>query len=189
MAHFDEGDPIKFDPKPERPSSKTTSGSREQSRPLPANLETRRKRRESSHHRETGDKKLDTQVSEETAPMDSGAAKCQPLKTGAKRKLNVRDEEEEMGRIDDQEMFHFKSKTADLRTSESAGAKSTIIRTSKQTKERANQAAVVSVQARKNKTAEDPTATTTTNRKALGPSKLILVVLVMDCDLTSPQRV
>ena len=189
MAHFDEGDPIKFDHKPERPSSKTTSVLREQSRPLPANLETRRKRRESSHHRETGDKKLDTQASDETAQMDSGAVKGQPLKTGAKRKLNVRDEGEEMGRSNDQEMFHFKSKTADLRTSESAGAKSTIIRTSKQTKERTNQAAVVSVQARQNKAAEDPTATTTTNRKALGPSKLIPVVLVLDCDLTSPQRV
>ena len=189
MAHFDEGDPIKFDPKPERPSSKTTSGSREQSRPLPANLETRKKRRESSHHRDTGDKRLDMQASEETAPKDSGAVKGQPLKTGAKRKLNVRDEEEEMGRSDDQEMFHFRSKTADLRTSESIAAKSTIIRTSKQTKERAHQAAVVSAQARKDKATEVPTTTTINNRKALGPSKSIPVVLVLDCDLTSLQRV
>ena len=164
MAHFDEGDPIKFDPKPERPSSKTTSGAREQSRPLPANLETRKKRRESSHHRDTGDKKSDTQASEATAPIDSGAAKGQPLKTGAKRKLNVRDEEEEMGRSNDQEMFQFKSKTADLRMSESASTKSTTIRTSKQPKERTNQAAIVSAQARKVKTAEVSTSSRRPNR-------------------------
>ena len=189
MAHFDAGDPIKFDPKPERPSSKSTSGSREQSRPLPANLETRKKRRESSHHRDTGDKKLNMQDSEETAPRDPGAVKGQPLKTGAKRKLNVRDEEEQMGRSDDQEMFHFKSKTADLQTSESAATKATINRNSKQTKERLNQAAVVSAQARKDKATEAPTTTITTNRKALGPSKSIPVILVLGCDLTSLQRV
>ncbi len=191
MAHFDEGDPIKFDPKSERSSSKTTSGSREHSRPLPANLETRKKRRESSHHRDTGDKKFNMQDSEETAPRDPGAVKGQPLKTGAKRKLNVRDEEEQMGRSDDQEMFHFKSKTADLRTSVSTAAKSTVTRTSKQTKERVNQAAVVSAQTRKDKATEAPTTTTTTmiNRKPLGPSKSIPVVLVLGCDLTSLQRV
>lgn len=189
MAHFDEGDPIKFDPKPERPSSKTTSGSREQSRPLPANLETRKKRRESSHHRDTGDKKFNMQDSEETVPRDSGTVKGQPLKSGAKRKLNVRDEEEQMGRSDDQEMFHFKSKTADLRTSESAASKSTMTRTNKQTKERLNQATVVSAQARKDRATEVPTTTTITNRKALGPSKSISIVLVLGCDLTIPQRV
>ena len=177
VAHFDEGDPIKFDPKPERSSSKTTSGSQEQSRPLPANLETRKKRRESSHHRDTGDKKLNMQASEETAPRDSGAVKGQPLKTGAKRKLNVRDEEEEVARSDGQEMFQFKSKNADLGTSESAAAKSTMNRISKQTKEKANQAAAVSAQVRKDKATEVPTTTTITNRKALGPSKSIPVVL------------
>ena len=171
MAHFDEGDPIKFDLKPERPSTKTTSGLREQSRPLPANLETRKKRRESSHHRDTGDKRLNMQDSEETAPRDPGAVKGQPLKTSAKRKLDVRDEEEQMGRSDDQEMFHFRSKTADLRTSESAAAKPTITRTSKHSKERVNQAAIASTQARKDKATEAPTTTSITNRKALGPSE------------------
>ena len=129
------------------------------------------------------------QGSEETAPRDSGAIKSQPLKTGAKRKLNVRDEEEEMVRPDDQEMFHFKSKTADLRTSESAAAKPSMIRTSKQTKERTSQAAVVSAQARKDKATEVPVTTTMTNRKALGPSKSIPAVLVLGYDLTSLQRV
>ena len=171
VAHFDEGDPIKFDPKPERPSTKTTAASREQSRPLPANLETRKKRRESSHHRDTGDKRLNIQDSEETAPRDPGAVKGQPLKTSAKRKLDVRDEEEQMDRSDDQEMFHFRSKTADSRTSESAAAKPTIIRASKHSKERVNQAAIASTQARKDKATEAPTTTSITNRKALGPSK------------------
>ena len=170
VAHFDEGDPIKFDPKPERPSTKTTAASREQSRPLPANLETRKKRRESSHQRDTGDKRLNIQDSEETAPRDSGAVKGQPLKTSAKRKLDMRDEEE-TGRSDDQEMFHFRSKTADSRTSESAAAKPTIIRASKHSKERVNQAAIASTQARKDKATEAPTTTSISNRKALGPSK------------------
>lgn len=170
VAHFDEGDPIKFDPKPERTSTKTTSGLREQSRPLPANLETRKKRRESSHHRDTGDKRLNMQDSEETTSRDSGAVKGQPLETSAKRKLDVRDEEEQMSRSD-QEMFHFRSKTADLRTSESTAAKSTTTRTSKHSKERVNQAAVPSTQARKDKATEAPTTTSITNRKALGPSK------------------
>ena len=129
------------------------------------------------------------QDSEETVPRDSGTVKGQPLKSGAKRKLNVCDEEEQMGRSDDQEMFHFKSKTADLRTSESAASKSTMTRTNKQTKERVNQAAVVSAQARKDRATEVPTTTTITNRKALGPSKSISIVLVLGCDLTIPQRV
>ena len=111
------------------------------------------------------------QDSEETAPRDPGAVKGQPLKTSAKRKLDVRDEEEQMGRSDDQEMFHFRSKTADLRTSESAAAKPTITRTSKYSKERVNQAAIASTQARKDKATEAPTTTSITSRKALGPSE------------------
>ena len=171
VAHFDEGDPIKFDPKPEKPSTKTKSESREQSRALPANLETRKKRRESSHHQDTGDKRLNIQDSEDTASRDPGAVKGQPLKTSAKRKLDVRDEEEQMGKSDDQEMFHFRSKTAESRTSESAAAKPTMIRASKHSKERVNQAAITSTQTRKDKATEAPTTTSITNRKALGPSK------------------
>ena len=171
LAHFDEGDPIKFDPKPENLSTKTKSESREQSRALPANLETRKKRRESSHHRDTGDKRLNIQDSEHTAAGDTGAVKGQPLKTSAKRKLDVRDEEELMGKPDDKEMFHFRSRTADSRTSESAAAKPTMVRASKHSKERVNQAAIASMQTRKDKAAEAPTTTSITNRKALGPSK------------------
>ena len=111
------------------------------------------------------------QDSEETLPRDPGAVKGQPLNTSAKRKLDVCDEEEQTGRSDDQEMFQFRSKTADLRTSESASAKSTITRTSKHSKERVNQAAIANTQARKDKATEAPTSTSMTNRKALGPSK------------------
>ena len=60
-----------------------------------ANLETRRKRRESSHHPEVGQSRSCSETqSQYTLAADASIAIAKPLKSGAKRKLNVRDDDE-----------------------------------------------------------------------------------------------
>ena len=192
VAHFDEGDPIKFDPKPERSISRTSSESTEGSQPtLPANLETRKKRRESSHHRDIGEQKSTAKSSQEATSRDPDVATGQPLKSGAKRKLNVRDEEDQPVRSDDQEKetFQFNRKIADSRMNESTAAKPNISRTSKPARDKVSQVATGGSQVRKDRAAETPAIATTNNRKALGPSKSNPIVVDHEYHLTSLQKV
>ena len=174
IAHFDEGDPIKYDPKTEKDASRGPSEPIEDSHvKLPANLETRKRRRESSHHREIEDQKTSAKANQEATSKDLGTNVGQPLKSGAKRKLNMRDEEDQAVRSDDQEkdMFQFNRKTGDARGSDTTTAKPIIGRTSKHAKDQVNQSTAGSVQTRKDKVTEVPAVTTATNRKALIPSK------------------
>ena len=190
VAHFDEGDPIKFDLKLENSPSNGAYELRDGPRSIPANLETRKKRRESSHHQDMGDKKLNVKESQESAPKDSDAGIAQPLKTGAKRKLNMRDDEEPAGKPDDQdkEMFQFKGKSADLRTGEAVEAKLSTSRTSKPARERVNQTGAASTQVRRVKATEATDTAPSVNRRALGPSNFSPVLLWMKRDLTNLQR-
>ena len=187
VAHFDEGDPIKFDSKSERSISRALSESTEGLQPtLPANLETRKKRRESSHHRDIGEQKSTAKSSQEATSRDSGVATGQPLKSGAKRKLNVRDEEDQPVRSDNQEKetFQFSRRIADSRTNESTAAKPNISRISKPARDKANQVATGGPQVRKDRATETPAIATTNNRKALGPSKSTPIVADHEYHLT-----
>ncbi|MCJ1243490.1 hypothetical protein MMC30_000687 [Trapelia coarctata] len=91
IAHFDDGDPIKYDAnqptKQDETTENLTSGF--------ANLETRKKRRESSFGKEPGHSLSSTSLStnKEEGSIQTGALSAQPLKLGAKRKLSVRDDE------------------------------------------------------------------------------------------------
>ena len=91
IAHFDDGDPIKYDPnqqtKQEKNKGDISSGF--------ANLETRKKRRESSFGREPGNSlsSANLSTSREEGPTQTGTLSVQPLKLGAKRKLSVRDDD------------------------------------------------------------------------------------------------
>lgn len=96
MATFDEGDPIKYDNSAPPAEAQTELPDCENMRlPFAANLETRRKRRESSHHPEVGQL---SSSSESRPPQTVGGhipvRGVQPLKAGAKRKFNVRDDDE-----------------------------------------------------------------------------------------------
>ena len=98
VAHFECDDPIKFEPRGTQAIRSESADIQEDSTFLPANLETRRKRRESNTRFDS--KKLHvfgssspekaTHSPAATIALDSQNAKP-TLKAGAKRKLSVRD--------------------------------------------------------------------------------------------------
>ncbi len=158
VAHFEEGDPIKFGNNQGLSSKKTggevTDGNNP---PLPANLETRRKRRESSHHLETS----------RPVTVDTLSITGQPLKSGAKRKLNARDDEDPVEKISEKDDFRFNRRSAGSTTSENsleADKGHSII-------QKVSQDIATVREMSRDKSKAAPLPTTTTARKALGPSK------------------
>ena len=124
MAHFEEGDPIKFDAsrKVEEPA---LDAAEETPQPLSANLETRRKRRESSHSGDLGrsHKTESTAVQRGNGLLTSSSAgSSQSLKSGAKRKLSVRDdgEQADASKSIEKEEFRFHRRNAPLTAPENA---------------------------------------------------------------------
>jgi len=91
IAHFDDGDPIKYDPNQQAKQDESTANLSSGF----ANLETRRKRRESSFGKEPASSLSSTSLStsREEGLAQTGPLSAQPLKLGAKRKLSVRDDE------------------------------------------------------------------------------------------------
>lgn len=91
IAHFDDGDPIKYDTKPQPKQAESTGD-------IPsgfANLETRKKRRESSVGKEPGSSLSSARLptNREEGLAQTGSLSAQPLKLGAKRKLSARDDD------------------------------------------------------------------------------------------------
>ena len=88
IAHFEEEEPIKFDPDRKPPIDRTRESMGDDDLPvLPANLETRKKRRDSSLIRPfaDADSASEPQRNKDIVPGPS-------LRAGAKRKLNMLDE-------------------------------------------------------------------------------------------------
>jgi len=182
VAHFEDGDPIKFDSIHEKTRSEGSSATNQESQPtLSAKFETRKKRRESSHHIDAGDRKLDINPSQEAIQKDPGAPTSQHLKSGAKRKLHAREEEEQPRRSEDQERdaFQFNRRTSELRSSEISTTKPKSSRTSKPVNERLSQSTTANTHSRKEKSNEGLAILTTTNRKVLGPSELPHINAIM----------
>ncbi|KAI4171551.1 MAG: hypothetical protein LQ343_004143 [Gyalolechia ehrenbergii] len=101
IAHFEAGDPIKFDSiqqeSPRRAKLETAGGLNPA---LLANLETRRKRRGSSQSGEKEDtsaESINSQRSQQKE-MNDQPKPGHSLKSGAKRKLSAREDEEHLGR-------------------------------------------------------------------------------------------
>lgn len=91
MASFDEGDPIKYDHSA-LPAEGQEGLLECDNMPMPgiANLETRKRRRESSHHTEVGQSRSSSQFE----PQKSLIADIRlSLKAGAKRKVNVQEDD------------------------------------------------------------------------------------------------
>lgn len=159
IAHFDEGDPIKFDHNQIALSRKNASpNSEEEHPPLPANLETRKKRRESAHHLETS----------RSVATDTTSTTGQALKTGAKRKLNTRDDDDLAEKFQEKDAFHFNrihvaSTTVENNLEADEKGKSIIRKVSQDL-------ATVREMSR-DKSKETPMIAITTARKALGPSE------------------
>ena len=103
--------------------------------------------------------------------MATAMPTSQPLKSGAKRKLNIRDEESAVV-VDDpgKQNLHLNSRSSDPRTSEDGNTKQNtdIIITAASDKNR--QAAIPSISGSNGKDRVSATAAVT-GRRALGPSK------------------
>ncbi|CAF9910231.1 MAG: hypothetical protein ALECFALPRED_006429 [Alectoria fallacina] len=180
VAHFEEGDPIKFDPTQEQSPREGSAGNTEEAQPeLSANLETRKKRRESSHRRHVDVKNASLESTKSTAAMATDVQMSQSLKSGAKRKLNVRDDNDQPGVVDEQskQEFQFNRRSSDHRVSENGNTNPILNKVIKAACDEAPQAVISSISGREGKDgkerASEASATVIgTRRKALGPKSV-----------------
>ena len=175
IAHFEEGDPIKFDPTQNESSRKELAESTEEAQPkLSVNLETRKKRRESSHRRDVDVKNAKLDSTKSTASMTIAMATNQPLKSGAKRKLNVRDDDQPAV-VDEQgkQNYQLNHRSSDLRVSDDGNTNTIPSTVIKAAGDKISQAAVPSISGTngKVKASGASASITATGRKALGLSK------------------
>ena len=161
VAHFEEGDPIKFDHDQAKPSRKDTDTAADGVEPqLSVNLETRRKRRESSHNLEA--------TSRPVQPTGIQSTTDQPLRSGAKRKLNVRDDEDPTEKVSEKNIFRFNCKDV---ASITTGIKPDGEKIAQSIGQKVSQDLATVREMSRDRTRE--VAATTTARKALGPSKFL----------------
>ena len=111
VAVFEEGDPIKFTHVPERASTQVDSDTAAK---LSSNLETRRKRRESFHQRNPSSQSQITDLDTRELVFDGKAATVQALKPGAKRKLNMRDEDDQPRADTGKDEFRYLRKGSEM---------------------------------------------------------------------------
>lgn len=184
IAHFDEGDPIKFDStQGVNGPSMTAANSDDTSPRLSANLETRKKRRESSYRREDETKKSSRSSISAESLKKAESENPQPLKSGAKRKLNVREEEDSSAPTDvgDKDSRQLDRKIPLEQNMEAKYSSGTSGKTHRATHNRPGQNAASSTHAAKEENVEGSgmKASTTSNsnvRKVLGPSKSPVVL-------------
>ena len=172
VAHFDQGDPIKFDPTPGEvlgPAPPVVA--EEAPQKLSANLETRKRRRESSHHL-SGDK---TRVNPEPFKVTlskEAVSREQPLKSGAKRKLHVREGEGLPEPMEEKSSDGTQSKPKCLESkSEQVEGKVTVNKSAKSISNRTSPTRPLSAHLGREKPVEVPEMNTANSRKALGPSE------------------
>ncbi|KAL8702158.1 MAG: hypothetical protein Q9201_004550 [Fulgogasparrea decipioides] len=92
IAHFEAGDPIKYDSRQDEFGRKSKLETTEELNPaLLVNLETRRKRRESSQRADPALSAQSQATHQEN--LDGQSKKEHPLKSGAKRKFSAREDE------------------------------------------------------------------------------------------------
>lgn len=176
VAHFEEGDPIKFDPTQDQAPHDGSAENTEEAQPkLSANLETRKKRRESSHRRDV-DVNDNVDSTKITASMATDVPTTQPLKSGAKRKLNVRDDDDQPAVVDKlgKQDFQFNRRSSDLRMSDNKDTKPTLSRATKAASDKVSHATIpISIGKDGKERAFGASATVTaTGRKALEPKSV-----------------
>lgn len=109
IAHFEDGDPTKFDPSGDDVHSRKTHISEDDMQPaMFANLETRKRRRETTNLRETISLGMDSHDLEHSTITEPPIIIRKSLKSGAKRKLDVAaDEERGAGKDSADDGFEF----------------------------------------------------------------------------------
>ncbi len=176
IAHFEEEDPIKFDPgQLQNEPGHGFDGVHEISATLSANLETRKKRRDSTSVSEfKRASRFEPRIGQAREPSFtvSQEAPEQPLRVSAKRKLDARDVDDQPGhaRLAEGDDFTFQRNAA---TSTTSGEKHeqenlTPAESRVSTKVTQDLAAARGVKREKAKGANNVTAAS--GRKALGPS-------------------
>lgn len=177
VAHFEEGDPIKFDLTKDRsPRDESAEGTEEVRPKFSANLETRKKRRESSHRRDGDGKYGDRDSNKGIASTATGVPASQHVKSGAKRKLNVRDDDDQAAGVDEPEKQDIQSnhRIPDPRMNEHSNTNPVISGATKAAIDKAPPAAVPSIFGKdsKEKVSGASATVTATGRKALGPKSV-----------------
>ena len=177
IAHFDEGDPIKFDTTQEpSPRKESTEAPDEMQPKLLANLETRKKRRESSHGRDVGVKSTTNMNSTKyAAPTTTAMLPNQPpVKSGSKRKLIACDEDNQATMADESGKQDFQSgaRDSDLRMSDVGTTQPIVNDAARATGRKIREAAMASNGGRDGRERASRASATVTaaGRKPLGPS-------------------
>lgn len=182
VAHFEQGDPVKFEPaRGSAPPANSEDGPAQN--PLFANLETRRRRRESTNmaqtkvHGATDPQPLQPDAS---SSVDLAAPLVvQPLRSSAKRKLNTTEEENkgsseaaEKSLHDENGLMFNGSRQVKSDSNKSVPAKSTTLR--REDKLLLNHTASresTTEEATRDRKAKEVSVVLLNNRKALEPSK------------------
>ena len=175
VAHFDEGDPIKFDPTQKlSPGGGPAESVDEAQLKLSANLETRKKRRESSHRIDMDVKNANVDSHKYTASTSTTMPTSQPTKPSAKRKLHARNDDDQHN-VDEPEKrkFQVNLRGSELRMSDNGLTTSMAGEMIKSAGEKVAEAAISSNFGKngKDKASGASAMVTATGRKALGPSK------------------
>lgn len=177
VAHFDEGDPIKFDATQKLSPREGSAEITEEEQPrLSVNLETRKRRRESSHRLDMGVRNVSLDSNGYAASTATATPADQPLRSSAKRKLNVRDDDDQPVIVDDlgKQDSQLNCRGSERRVVNNGLTKSMLNETNKAAGgEKASEAGMPSTSGKdgKEKTSVAPATVTATGRKALGPSK------------------
>ena len=163
IAHFDEGDPIKFDT-----TQKISPEITEEAQPKSSvNLEARKRRRESSHQIDVGMKNANIDSHEYTASISTAMAPTQLMKPSTKRKLSARDDDDLPTMADEpgKQGSQLNRRGSELRISDNSPAESMSSEIIKAADERVAGAEIPS------KGGKGYSMVTKNGRKALGPSK------------------
>ena len=173
VAHFEQGDPIKFDTPQKESSSQADSATVGEVPPkLPANLETRKKRRESSHLRNSDITRMNSNPAK-IPPSKEAANPSQPLRSGAKRKFSVREEGGTPEPVEAREENEVQSsqKSAELGRSGPENAKPIHKSTAKSISSKTSLGSSTGMYHAKDKPLDASLISATSNRRALGPSR------------------
>ena len=172
VAHFDEGDPIKFHAT-QRLSPESTEDAQQK---LSVNLETRKRRRESSHQIDVGVKNANIDSHEYTASIATAMAPSQPMKSSTKRKFNARDDDDLPTMADERgkQGSQLNRRGSELPISDNSLTNPIPSDIIKAADEKVADAAIPSKGGKDGKDSKDgksKSTVTATGRKALGPSK------------------
>ncbi|KAI9711432.1 MAG: hypothetical protein M1812_007177 [Candelaria pacifica] len=179
IAHFEEEDPIKFDPgqKQSEPGHVGLDGVHEIPAALSANLETRKKRRDSAAIPDfKRASRFEPRVGQSREPSSAiiQEAPEQPLRVSAKRKLDVRDVEDrsESARSTEGDDFTFQRNVATTTLSIRKQEQENLIPAESRVSTKVNQELADARGVRREKTKHANNVTAALGRKALGPKSV-----------------